>query len=275
MAFFTEEEFHKMLAELISGNPDGYVTLYHIAEKTLKRTVTGWCNANKLTKGYEEDVMNDIHLRLIKKCVTGFLKKDGVVNDDPNGFKNWLFTVAKNIYIDFAKSRGKIPFDTIDASNEDAPEIEIEDDDNELYSDSDYDYDTLNAYFEYAFESSSDVHITMTWIAVMLAVLRGGLNRSEATVYITNIFKNSTMDEILDFIIKNSSQVLWLNISDDLIGKIKAKLDKTDSEGCRIGGRKYSDFYMKKGDRSSVSDWVNRINNRIIREMGDYEASDS
>lgn len=275
MAFFTEEEFHKMLAELISGNPDGYVTLYHISEKTLKRTVTGWCNANKLTKGYEEDVMHDIHLRLIKKCVTGFLKKDGVVNDDPNGFKNWLFTVAKNIYIDFAKSRGKIPFDSIDISDEDAPEIDIEDDDNELYGDGDYDYDTLNAYFEYAFESSSEVHITMTWIAVMLAVLRGGLDRSEATVYITNIFRNSTMDEILEFIISNSSKVLWLNISDDLIGKIRVKLDKTDSDGCRIGGRKYSEFYMKKGDRSSVSDWVNRINNRIIREMGNYEASDS
>ena len=70
MAYFTEEEFHKMLTELSEGNPDGYVTLYHIAEKTLKKTVYAWCSRSKTTRGYEQDVMQEIYLRLIKKCVT-------------------------------------------------------------------------------------------------------------------------------------------------------------------------------------------------------------
>lgn len=273
MAYFTEEEFHKMLTELSEGNPDGYATLYFIAEKTVKKTVYRWCAGNKMTRGYEEDVMQEVHLRLIKKCITGFLKKDGVLNDDPEGFKNWMFKVARNIYIDFAKKISAIPLDITDTSDEDATEPEIEDSDNELYNEDDYDYDALNSYFEFVFESSSEIHIVMTWVAVMLAVIRGGLNRSEATVYVTSVFSNATMDELLDFIVKGSEKVLWLNIDEDLIGRIKSRLDKTDSEGRRTGSKKYGEFYMKKGDRASVSDWVNRMNERIIKEADNDDAS--
>ncbi len=273
MIYFTEQEFHKMLNELTEGNPDGYVSLYHIAEKTLKKAVYGWCASSKTTIGYEQDVMHEVHMRLMKKCVTGFLKKDGVLNDDPEGFKSWMFTVARNIYIDFAKKMSLIPLYIPKESDDDDTEPEIEDDDNEIYGEDDYDYDALNSYFEFVFESSSEVHIIITWIAVMLAVVRGGLNRSEATIYVTAVFSNATMDELLDFIVRSSGKVLWLNIGEELIARIKAKLDKTDSEGRRTGDKKYSEFYMKKGDRASVSDWVNRMNERIIKEVSDEDAS--
>ncbi len=274
MTYFTEEEFYELLTELSEGNPDGYVTLYHIAEKTLKKTVYGWCSRSKTTRGYEEDVMQEVHMRLIKKCVTGFLMKDGVLNDNPEGFKSWMFTVARNIYNDFAKKLSSEPFDTTDASDEDAPEPDYEDPDNELYNEDDYDYDALNGYFEFVLESSSEIHITMTWLAVMFAVLRGGLNRSEATVYVTTVFGNATMDELFNFIVKSSDKVLWLNISEGLIERMKSRLDKTDSEGRRTGSKKYNEFYMKKGDKASVSDWVNRMNDRIIKEEEEDDDED-
>ncbi len=275
MAFFTDEEFHKMLNELTEGDSEGYITLFYIAKNTLEKTVKGWCNSSKKMRGHDEDVMQEIYLRLIKKCVTGFLMKDGVINDDPDGFRKWMFTVAKNIFLDFAKKNKEIPFtDMSDTSDEESSDPDIPDD-GDGYDDGDYDYDTLNRYFQFVLESSSEVHITITWLAVMIAIVRGGLNRSEATVYVTTIFSDATMDELMEFIEKCSSKILWLSMSDELLEKMKKKLDKTDSDGRRTGDKKYNEFYMKKGDRASVSDWVNRMNDRIIREVGYYYASDN
>ena len=32
---------------------------------------------------------------------------------------------------------------------------------------------------------------------------------------------------------------------------------------------KYSEFFMKKGGKATISDWVNRMNNMIKRVMSD------
>ncbi len=264
MAYFTDEEFHVMLSQLSEGNPDGYTTLYEIAKKTLFGTIRKWCNSRKHTVGYEEDVMQEVHLRLFKTCVTGFLMRDGVPNDNPAGFKSWMFTVAKNIYEDIAKKLKKMPLIETDASDDEPPEIE--DINNDLYYEDDYDYEALNRYFEFVLDSGSEPHIVLTWVAVMLAVVRGNLNRSESTAYITCVFNDLTMDEVLDYVVENADKILWLQISEELLGRLRKKLNKTDSEGQRIGGKKYCDFYMKKGDRASVSDWVNRMNGRLIEE---------
>ena len=186
----------------------------------------------------------------------------------------WMKLLEK-IYRVIAKKNKEIPFtDMSDTSDEESSEPDIPDD-GDGYDDGDYDYDTLNRYFQFVLESSSEVHITITWLAVMIAIVRGGLNRSEATVYVTTIFSDATMDELMEFIEKCSSKILWLSMSDELLEKMKKKLDKTDSDGRRTGDKKYNEFYMKKGDRASVSDWVNRMNDRIIREVGYYYASDN
>ena len=47
---------------------------------------------------------------------------------------------------------------------------------------------------------------------------------------------------------------------------IKSRLDERDDDGRRMGEKVYSDFYMKKGAKASISDWVNLMNNYIVKE---------
>ena len=82
MSFFTEQEFHQMLFELTRGDAVCYNTLIKIAEKTLYKSVCSWCNQTPVLRNCEEDIMQEIYIRLIKKCVTGFIMRDGVLNDD-------------------------------------------------------------------------------------------------------------------------------------------------------------------------------------------------
>lgn len=262
-----------MIFELTKGDTACYNTLISIAKKTLYKTVCGWCNQTSVLRNYEDDMMQEIYIRLIKKCVTGFLMRDGVLNDDPNGFKNWLFTVAKNIRNDFAKKLGAE--ELYEMNTEDGETPESADTDDELYDDGDYDYDALNNYFSIVLDADSKVHIPMTWVTVMLMVVRGGMNRIEATASLISIFEKMTMDSMFDFILRQSEKILWLRLHENHIEKIRLKLDETDSDGIRTGDKKYSEFYMKKGAKASVSDWVNRMNSRIVKEVKKNETSDN
>lgn len=263
MSFFTEQEFHKMLFELTQSDAACYDTLIKIAEKTLYKSVCGWCNQTPVLRNYEEDIMQEIYIRLIKKCVTGFVMRDGVLNDDPEGFKNWLFTVAKNIKNDFAKKLG-----AKELYEPNTPEGEIPEGVSVDSSENDFDYDMLNRYFYIVLEADSKVYIPLTWVTMMLIVAKGRMTRIEATGSLINICDDMTLDSMLDFILEQSESIIWLRLNQHQIDIIRMKLDEKDSYGVRIGERKYSEFYMKKGAKASVSDWVNRMNSRIEREVG-------
>ena len=261
MSFFTEQEFHQMLFELTRGDAVCYNTLIKIAEKTLYKSVCSWCNQTPVLRNCEEDIMQEIYIRLIKKCVTGFIMRDGVLNDDSEGFKNWMFTVAKNIKNDFAKKLG-----TKELYEPNTPEGELPEGVCVDSGENDFDYDMLNRYFYIVLNADSNVYIPMTWVAMMLIIAKGGMTKIEATDALINICDCMTLDMMFEFIIKHSESIIWLNLNEQQLDAVKAKLDETDSDGVRFGDRRYSDFYMKKGAKASVSDWLNRMNSRIAKE---------
>lgn len=265
MEFFKAEEFHQMIFELTESDVKCYDTLVLIAKKTLYKTVCQWCNQSSLLRGYEDDIMQEIYLRLIKKCVTGFLMRNGELNDDPNGFKNWLFTVAKNIRSDFAKNLGSTEFNETKTPDGELPEG-VDTDTCGTEPDN-YDYDELNRYFGIVLGADSNVHIPLTWLTVMLMITNGGMNRIEATEKTVSICSDMELDAMFDFILAQSDNIIWLELSDEQIEEIRDNLDKTDEDGIRTGEKKYCEFYMKKGAKASVSDWVNRMNSRIIKEV--------
>ncbi len=263
MAYFTQQEFEQMLFELVQSDAASYNTMIKIAEKTLYKSVCKWCNDSSNMRNCEDDVMQHIYLRLIKKCVTGFLIREGKLNDDPEGFQSWLFTVAKNIFKDLAKKENsKSLHETKTPEGEDPEPCGTLTD---IYED-DYDYDALNRYFAVVLEADSKVHIPMTWISVMLTVIEYNASRIEATDAVIKICNGMTLDEMLDFILSVSGKIIWLNLKSEHIDALRAKLDEIDSDGKRTGDKAYNEFYMKKGAKASVSDWVNRMNSRIQRE---------
>ena len=72
---FTRNEFDTMVNELLYSTPASFDMLCSIAEKTLRPSVINWCkNEDCLRgKGYEDDIMQEIHLRLMKTTVDYFL----------------------------------------------------------------------------------------------------------------------------------------------------------------------------------------------------------
>ena len=131
----TREEFDVMLKELLGGEKANFNMLCSVAEKLLMPSIKRWCNADPALRGrdQERDIMNTIHLHLINVAITGFFLKEGPggpVNDDPEGFKKWLFTVACNKKRDIAKGLRKNDYYVTDLDNPLAENLSTEDDDN-------------------------------------------------------------------------------------------------------------------------------------------------
>ena len=123
---FTREEFDIMASQMLEQKPISYEMLTQIAEKTLRRTVKNGCASDLCLRGrgYEDDIMQEIHIRLIKTTVPYFLRRNGVTegfNNDPEGFEDWMFRVAENLKKDFANKVRGLDFKTEDL---DAPQVE-------------------------------------------------------------------------------------------------------------------------------------------------------
>ena len=74
-------------------------------------------------------------------------------------------------------------------------------------------------------------------------------------------------------IVEQAISIPWLQLDISQISLVKERLDEKQSDGRRLGEMFYSDFYMKKGAKASISDWVNRMNNYVIKEEKRNDAS--
>ncbi|MBR2043034.1 MAG: sigma-70 family RNA polymerase sigma factor [Clostridia bacterium] len=272
MQYFTHDEFDKMFHEIINSNGSCVDTLMIIAERVLKGPVKKWCNNDSALKNrqFEEDLMQDIRARLMKVCVTGFFKRNDKENYDPNGFKNWLFTVAVNVKNDFAKKQRRIQF----MEAEDADLTNLPSHQPEVFTS----YSALNRLsnaFLIVLKSDSKVYKVLTWMAQMLIIANTNVTKIESNEILVNTFENMSLDEMLRSILDMSCNVPWLRFNDKQFAKVEMSLNKICSDGKRMGEKRYGDFFMKKGGKASVSDWVNRMNDLIAKEEKHNETSDS
>lgn len=98
-----------MVEQLLDENGEKFDMLCSIADRTLRSTVAHWCANDPALCGrqMENDVMQEIYIRLIKTCKSTFLLRNGVngeINNDLDGFKSWLFKVALNIKRDYSNA---------------------------------------------------------------------------------------------------------------------------------------------------------------------------
>ena len=105
MKYFSIEEFDKMYHEIMVDDEPCFDTMLYIAKNVLYNMISKWCYEDSSLRGrqYEDDIMQEINIRLVKNCVNGFFKKKSDGNYDPKGFNSWIKTVATNVFIDFAK----------------------------------------------------------------------------------------------------------------------------------------------------------------------------
>lgn len=267
----TEQEFHIMVEELLYQQESSFCMLCSIARRVLSSSVRGWCAADSALAGggYEEDIMQEIYARLIKTTVSHFLLRENVkgpYNDDPEGFEDWIFKVARNIKSDYAKQVRRyymrnLPPEELPGEEEDMGSPEQQER-----------RQKLSAAFEIVLSSDAQVYKALTWVAQCLYVIEYDISRIEANQLIVSTLEQKSLFEMRDIILHTVDRIRWLDISPEQKQRIEDALQKPYDEMRVYGQVTYGEFFMKKGGKKSISDWVNRMNSLIVRVMT-HEAS--
>lgn len=270
MRAFTDVEFYTMIDEILSVDSPSYSMLCTIAEKSLKSSVSRWCAAAPALagKGFEDDIMQEIYLRLIKTTVSSFLlnkRAEGDVNRDADGYKSWMFTVAQNVFRDYAKKVRGLSART--RGFEEGEEASIKDD-TDAFSEVDSErQERLSEAFFVVLESGASPHIVLTWLAQFLIVLKKDVTKIESNSLISEAFDNLTLNEMKEIIEASARSIPWLRIEKTRLSVIEEELSKPYRDGRAYGEVRYGELYMKKGKKATISDWVNRMNSLIKRAM--------
>lgn len=264
MKYISIDEFDCVYRQLHESGFTCYDALLAITDKVTKKFVYKQCNCNPALskRGYEEDIMQEVRLKVIKNCVHGFFLRNGEDNYNPSGFVAWLFKVAENVVRDYAKKVNRFQFREAKEISE-CYDIPCQ---NDLYVSTEVN-DDLSTAVKVAFDCDYSVYKVLTWIAMMLFMVNLNIEKFETPDIIDKTFSQMTLFQMYDTIVVYSKCIPWLELDDDRKKHIKEKLSVTFKDGRRVGDMIYSDFYMKKGPKATISDWVNRVNKYIVKEV--------
>lgn len=268
---FTRDEFDAMVDELLYHEPISFDMLCHIAEKTLKPSVVNWCRSEDCLRGrgYEDDIMQEIHLRLIKTTVDYFLLRDGInepFNNNPEGFEDWMFRVADNLKRDFANRIRNRDFKTEDINDPAIGEISFDDyDDN-----SEEHIERLKQAFSIVLSSDVSVYKILTWLAQFVFILDENITKIKSNELIIAAFEDKTLYDMYFMLLNASKKIPWLTVTKEQNEKILLALRKNRDGNVSYGETKYKNFFMKHNGevsgKKSISDWMNRMNDMIKRK---------
>ncbi len=282
--------FSTMLKEVLDEKR--FDTLVSFVDKYMEGAIKGWCAAVPYFNhpNHIDEVKQLTRIKLMQKIVSGFIYVNGLengINDDPEGFRKWMFTVAKNVKRDYFKKERRIFMHQSELPDtewnvehaqdlfEGMEEDEISDGaDGEGYSVIDDlfipDYvekarDILNDSFRIVMESNSNVYIPLTWIASSLYIYVFYKTRKDANKYVIG-FGEYTLEELYKAVIKLSENIPWLVIDGGMKANIEKSLAKTSDidESRTFGECKYSEFFGEK-PTVRVSDWMYRMSQKIIK----------
>lgn len=267
-ARFSVQEFDLMIEDLLSKKCS-FVPLCEIAQKELSPKVYGSFRDKKiLSENYDaESMMQDIFLKLIKYTVTGFLLRegpDGPVNRDYKGFRAWMHTVADNEIKDriekiVTKLNKTLP-DSID-------DIELPPtEDADPFANDASIQELQNAFDIIITAGNTGIYKTLTWLVQSVFVIKYDYTRIEANNRLLSEFENKTLWEMYEMLISYESTLPWLALTEKHKKIIEDALrEQISDKGITYADAVYSDFFMSKGAKASVSDWVNRLDSKIRR----------
>ena len=250
--------------------------LCHIAEKTLENKVKYWCSNDTAlrNRGCEEDIMQEIYLRLIKTTVSGFLLKksvNGVYNNDPEGFEDWLFRVARNIKKDFAnRIRGR------DIKTESLDELESQWLSERQQEELERRIERLGKAFDIVMAADASVYKVLSWLAQFLFILDRNITKIQSADEIIAAFEHTTLNEMYEKLRAVARRIPWVQITQSQDEKLRKALDKPWDGECTYGQVEFCMFFMKHNaqvaGKKSISDWSNRMNTLIRRELKRQDA---
>ncbi len=270
--YFTENDFRTMVYELIEKKPSSYGKLCEIVKNTVEKSVQWWCvSAGFKDPDVANEIMQDLYLKFMLVTIPNFLKKDrddGSVNYNPDGFRAWMFEVAKNF------TRTKISKMYRESNGKD----EIEDDDAVTIEAFDFPVDkkkeTLQRCMDRVLGYDAQIYATLSWLAQFVFVLSYDISRIEANNRLEDEFGSKSLSLLYDMVLFEAKYIPWLELTPAQKKRIEAALRKPWKDGRAYGDVTYAEYSMNKGLKASISDWVNKFNKKLKGEKKKDESLD-
>lgn len=270
---FDENQLYKALVcDICEKEYPEYENLVIFVHNLLNPLVKKWCYNDLVLRGglHAEDVMQEIQIRVIKKCENYFFKPiNGKTDKTCEEFKAWCIKVAKNYFITYCvkqKNRKEVELDL--SINVEEEQFFIEDSTLVKQERTDERRRDLQKCFVVVLDLKSKPHIVLTWLSVSLFMIDYDVSKIESTHLLVKKFSELTLAEMFNIVIGLIEKIEWLQIEIKQIEKQRQKLETLDNmTGKKIGDMKYSDFYMNKGPEMSISDWINRVNSQIRKHI--------
>lgn len=280
MAEITLEELNGLISDLVNAESPSCERLVAVVERTIRPTVKKWAGSSRLLDGEADDLMQEIQIKIMKNVVTKFLMRDGVLNTDPHGFKNWIFKVAENTKNDYCRMLNRYSGSSAGAN------LSIDDEENPIIapdpsSQSEFEIiehrQQLAEAFDTVIKSKAAIYKVLTWLAQSLILIRKRTTRIMSKNELINTCSDMTLSQMYAVIVSAGESVSFLKITPEQNVIITEALLK-NYNGKSIGEYCYKEFFMKKGSDASVSDWVNKLDSKVrlkekSQQRGDNYAS--
>ena len=273
---FTDEEFDKMVKEMLRTQPAVFDTLYTIAYKTVHKWIVAECAGSKVLHGreYEDEIFDDVCIKLFKRTVTDFLLKSGnpeEVNYDPDGFKSWIFAIAKTTFLDTLK-RVEREDSKIDVTDIGDTNVAFNEDMNGgliHFQVSENTEKIIKNAMDILLCGNRQPFIVMTWVAMCVFILVNNISKIEANHTIVSTFLKKSLYEIYDYLFERSGFDKAFGLSDDLKQKVKNNLNII-KEGKCIGDMTYGELFGDAEPLVIISKWECRVN-KLIKKVMNYD----
>lgn len=271
MPFDENQLFNALVCDICEKEYPEYDNLVIFVHNLLNPLVKRWCYNDLFLRGglHAEDVMQEIQIRVIKKCENYFFKAiNGKTDKTCEEFKAWCIKVAKNYFITYCVKQKNRKEVELDLSINEAEQVSTEDSVFVKQERTEERRKELQRCFEVVLDLKSKPHIVLTWLSVSLFMIEYDVNKIESTHFLVEEFSDLTLSEMFDIVIVLAEKNQWLQFELKQIENQRQKLEVIDNNtGKKIGDMKYSDFYMNKGPEMSVSDWINRVNSQIRKHV--------
>lgn len=266
---FTDEQFNKMVDELLDPNGSSLTTFSEIYELTIHYWLVKECSGNSLLNHSDTiaDLSSELYLKFATKIVPNFLLREGVdkVNRDPDGFYSWMFAVARNFYIDKsvqATKKAKLVTGDENIDKGISSSLSIGG-----YSvKSDFYNEILEASFRVVLNTSTKPYIALAWVAMSVLVIRFNDDKRKINPGVLKAFYDKPLSEMYSDLKACSMSITWLYrvLCEDCTLLKKLNEVAPNGDGRLYGEMPFSSFFGNaKEPLAQLADWQYRMDAKI------------
>lgn len=270
MGFISETEFTALLESFKQVEGRDWSVLFDILEKCVEPMVHSWyIGLDNELRGIarpEDDYLLDVKVKLMYKVEGSLKSHEGQeISARAAQLHGWLEWVTRNALRDEFKSLRR-DFALIEKMKETQPVIAES-----------YDYEEveetqrkLNICFRLVINSRRDIHKILFWLNLSIHTLITANGRSAVKKHITPILSEMPLMKMYETVQLASKRLNWMKLTQADIERIENSLEQPYKDGLTYGDAVLSDFYGNRDATAATSDWVNKIDEMIGRDINKW-----